>query len=51
MKEDMEKQAYYYYDVVFNSMSDVRKPADRLEMLLDKSYWPFPSYGDLLFEV
>ena len=51
MKEDMEKQAYYYHDVVFNSMSDVRKPADRLEMLLDKSYWPFPSYGDLLFEV
>ena len=51
MKEDMEKQAYYYHDVIFNSMSDVRKPADRLEMLLDKSYWPFPSYGDLLFEV
>ena len=24
---------------------------DELEMLVDKSMWPMPSYGDLIFEV
>lgn len=45
------EQARYYHDVVFKTMAEVRIPADELEMLVDKSYWPFPSYGDLLFEV
>lgn len=51
MSENIEEQAKYYHEVIFKSMGDVRRPADRLEMLVDKSYWPFPSYGDLLFEV
>ena len=25
--------------------------ADELEQLVDKKYWPFPTYADLLFEV
>ena len=24
---------------------------DELEMIVDKSFWPVPTYGDLLFEV
>ena len=32
-------------------MQALRAPADRLEMLVDKELWPFPSYGDLVFEV
>ena len=32
-------------------MAALRAPVDKLEMLVDKSYWPIPSYGDLMFEV
>ena len=32
-------------------MENLRTPADRLEVLVDKKVWPFPTYGDLLFEV
>ena len=49
--EEGEDQAHYYHDVVCEAMKDLRLPADRLEMLVAKSAWPFPSYGDLIFEV
>ena len=45
------EQAVYYHDVVMAAMSDLRTPADKLEMIVDKEMWPMPSYGDLLFEV
>ena len=50
MKQGKE-QAFYYHDVVVTAMNDLRKPADELEKLVDKEYWPFPTYADLLFEV
>ena len=49
--EDAQEKANYYHDVVFAAMDELRKPADKLEMLVAKSAWPFPSYGDLIFEV
>ena len=52
--EEMEEgaeQGHYYHDVVVAAMDELRKPADKLEMLVAKSAWPFPSYGDLIFEV
>ncbi len=49
--EEGEEQSYYYRQVVFEAMEALREPADRLEMLVDKKAWPFPSYGDLIFEV
>ena len=30
-------------------MRKLRAPLDALELIVDKSYWPIPSYGDLLF--
>ena len=44
-------QATYYRDIVKTTMDELRAPADALEMIVDKDFWPFPSYGDLLFEV
>ena len=32
-------------------MEAARADADRLETLTDQSYWPFPTYSDLLFYV
>ena len=40
-----------YLHEVCPAMAALRKPADELEMLVDKELWPFPSYGDLVFEV
>lgn len=46
-----KEQAFYYYNNVMAAMNDLRKPADELEKLVEKDYWPFPTYADLLFEV
>ena len=46
-----EQQARYYRDEVNAAMEALRKPVDKLEMIVDKSMWPMPSYGDLIFEV
>ena len=44
------KRAYYCKDKVVPAMTALRTPADKLEMLVDKNDWPFPTYADLLFE-
>lgn len=44
-------QAIFYRDEVKKAMDELRTPVDQLEMLVDKSMWPMPSYGDLIFEV
>ena len=49
--EPGKEQAFYYREVVTKAMDDLRAPADALEMIVDKEIWPFPTYGDLLFEV
>ncbi len=49
--EEPKAQAIAYRDDVFKRMAELREPADALEMLVDKSVWPFPTYADLLFNV
>ncbi len=49
--EGAEAQAHAYHDKVVPAMAALRTPADKLEMIVDKELWPFPSYGDLIFEV
>lgn len=49
--QDNEERAHYYHDHVMTAMDDLRRPIDKLEMLVDKEVWPMPSYGDLIFEV
>jgi len=44
-------QAFYYKDEVKTAMEALRIPADKLEVLVDKKVWPFPTYADLIFEV
>ena len=41
----------FYKDYIIPSMDAVRAPADELETITAKKYWPFPTYGDLLFGV
>lgn len=49
--EEGKEQAEFFRDTVFTAMADLRAPIDELEMIVDKEYWPVPSYGDMLFEV
>jgi len=46
---DHSKAAQYYREVIVKDMDAARKDADLLETLTDKSYWPYPTYSDLLF--
>ena len=46
-----KERAFYFKDEVFVAMAALRAPVDALEMLVDKSVWPMPTYGDLIFEV
>jgi glutamine synthetase len=48
---DIYKHALFYKDHVFAKMAGVRYYADKLESLVDKSRWPFPTYEDLLFRL
>lgn len=47
--ESDEASANYYHDVIVPDMDALRAPADILEQLTAKSYWPYPTYSDLLF--
>lgn len=48
---DNREQAIFYRDHVATAMEELRKPADELEMLVDEDIWPFPTYGELLFNI
>ena len=50
-KECPKCTAVYYHDTIMADMAALRAPADKLEMLVDKDFWPIPTYGDLRFEV
>ncbi len=46
-----KEKAFFFKNEVMPAMEALRKPVDKLEMLVDKEMWPMPSYGDLMFEV
>lgn len=41
--------ANYNRDVILPAMATLREAADALERICAKSYWPYPTYGDLLY--
>lgn len=46
-----KEQAFYFREVIFPAMSELRAPIDELELIVDKELWPVPTYGDILFEI
>ena len=48
---DVTKASCYIRDVILPDMDELRAPADEAELLTAESYWPFPTYGKLLFGV
>lgn len=49
--EDTQEMANYFHDTIFADMGALRVPADKIETLVGKEYWPYPTYSDLLFYV
>ncbi|SEW19500.1 L-glutamine synthetase [Ruminococcaceae bacterium KH2T8] len=50
-EEDLVAKADTYKDTVKAQMEDLRKACDKLETETAADYWPFPTYGELLFAV
>jgi glutamine synthetase len=46
-----EQEMRYCHDVIFAGMTRVRETVDHMETLVASSYWPVPTYCDLLFSV
>ena len=49
--DGVEAQSCYIRDGILSKMSELRVPCDEAETLTARKYWPFPTYGDLLFGV
>lgn len=49
--EDSVMEANMIRDVVLVRMGELRLACDEAETVTAKKYWPFPTYGDLLFSV
>ena len=48
---DIGKESAAIRDTVLPKMGELRLACDEAETLTAKKYWPFPTYGDLLFSV
>ncbi|MEG6586532.1 glutamine synthetase III family protein [Dendrosporobacter sp. 1207_IL3150] len=48
---DTYEQASLFRFDVFEKMGALREVADTLETLVDKEFWPMPTYGELLFNI
>lgn len=47
--DEVHEKAHHMRDNVLPAMAEVRKAADTLERILADSYWPLPSYREMLF--
>ena len=48
---DIVEESALIRDILLQAMGELRVPCDKAEMLTAKSYWPYPTYSDLLFGV
>ncbi len=48
---DIEKKATYYSTVELPVMRELRNTADTMEVNTADKYWPFPTYGAILFSI
>lgn len=48
---DITEESYMIRDIILSKMGELRVACDTAETMTAKKYWPFPTYGDLLFSV
>ena len=49
-EHDGIKKAIFYRNKIIENMEDLRRPIDKLELLVDLNLWPVPSYGELMLK-
>lgn len=49
--DDLLSCAKFYHDTILLAMQELRAVADELEVNTAEKYWPYPAYGELLFNV
>ena len=49
--KDVAERALFYGEEVFNAMNELRAVGDEMEVSTAADYWPYPSYGELLYGV
>lgn len=47
--EDLQEQANAYAEKVIPAMEALRAEVDALECIVERDYWPVPTYNDILF--
>lgn len=50
-KTNQTERAVYSRDVLLTTMQRMRTIADEAELIVGAKYWPYPSYGEMLFSV
>lgn len=48
---DAHERSIYVRDEILSRMNLARASVDRLESITDAKYWPYPSYGEILFSI
>ena len=48
---DSQTMANLYKDIVIPAMRELREAVDKAELVTAKEYWPYPTYGELLFGI
>ena len=51
MVADVTSASRFYHEKVLPAMAEVRAVSDEAELLCDASYWPIPTYDELLYSV
>ena len=49
--DDIIEESRFVCDKLISKMNELRISSDEAEVITAKQYWPFPTYGDLLFGV
>ncbi len=49
--DDTTALAMFYKDTVIPAMEALRQTGDALEEITSSEFWPYPSYGDMLFSI
>ena len=48
---DVVEESYLIRDELLTKMSELRVACDEAEVTTAEKFWPFPTYGELLFGV
>ena len=49
-KDLLERAQLYCKEVLF-IMDNIRNISDEAETIVSREYWPYPTYGDILFKI